>query len=136
MGPKELVNKVDKNVLHMIGDRPALEYFRKYIGDYDVFMNYCLAVFERDHDSFYVRSAPSSDPDKGTVILNGRVSEGAMVQIGTADKDGIVKSCADSLSRAPACYPGGRPAGALLFSCFMFHGTTFITLLFGEAGKG
>ncbi len=177
MGPKELVTLAKNNVLHTIADKPAVEYFRKYTGNYDLFMNYCLAVYEKDRDSFYVRTAPFSDAEKGTVTLNGRVPDGAMVQIGAADKDTLLESCGESLSRALAAYPGGRPAAALLFSCagrkmimgtqavrevqtvaprlpgipfagfycygefgplekggpYLFHGTTFVTLLLGAA---
>ncbi len=177
MGPKELVTLAEKNVLHTIADKPAVEYFRKYTGNYDLFMNYCLAVYEKDRDSFYVRTAPFSDAERGTVTLNGRVPEGSLVQIGAADKDTLVASCDESLSLALEAYPAGRPAAALLFSCagrkmimgtqavkelqtvaqrlpgipfagfycygefgplekghpYLFHGTTFVTLLLGAA---
>ncbi|MDT8902038.1 FIST signal transduction protein [Anaeroselena agilis] len=177
MGPKEPVTKAEDNVLYRIGDQPAVDYFHKYIGNYDLFMNYCLAVYEQDRDSFYVRSAPFSDVDRGTVTLNGRVSKGAMVQIGTADKNSVIRSCNESIRRALEAYPGARPAAALFFSCagrkmimgtqivqelqtvqrhlpdipfagfycygefgplekgspYLFHGTTFVTLLLGAA---
>jgi hypothetical protein len=180
MGPKEPVTLAKNNVLYTIADKPAVEYFRKYTGNYDLFMNYCLAVYEQDRDGFYVRTAPFSDAEKGTVTLNGRVPAGAMVQIGAADKDTLLQSCHDSLRMALDSYPGGRPAAALFFSCagrkmimgtqafqetktveaslpaipfagfycygefgplergdpYMFHGTTFITLLVGAAGEG
>lgn len=180
MGPKEPVTLAKKNVLYRIGDKPAFEYFQKYIGNYDLFLNYCLAVFEKGRDSFYVRSAPSSDARTGTVTLNGRVPEGSLVQIGTANRDTLVESCNASLRQALAAYPGGRPAGAIFFSCagrkmimgtqiareaqavqqqlpdtpfvgfygygefaplekgdpYMFHGTTFVTLLLGPAKEG
>jgi hypothetical protein len=178
MGPKEPVTVAANNVLLQIAGRPAAEYFRQYIGNYDLFMNYCLAVYEKDRESFYVRSAPFTDVATGSVTLNGRVPEGCLVQIGTADKNNIVLSCTESLRRALDSYPGGRPAAALLFSCagrkiimgtkiirevqsvqrhlpgvpfagfycygefgplergdpYMFHGTTFVTLLLGEKG--
>ncbi|MDR3560698.1 MAG: FIST N-terminal domain-containing protein [Negativicutes bacterium] len=177
LGPKVPVTKAKDNELYQLDGRPAVEYFRQYIGDYDLFMNYCLAVYEKDRASFYVRSAPASDLEKGSVKLNGRVPEGAMVQIGTADKKNIVQSCNESILSARSSYPGTSPAAALFFSCagrkmimgtqivqevqavqrhlpdipfsglycygefapvekgaqYMFHGTTFITLLLGSA---
>jgi hypothetical protein len=118
MSGKEEVTLVSKNVLYRIGDQPALDYFRRYIGDsYGLFMNYCLAVFEKGRNSFYVRSAPFIDEEKGSVTLNGVVPEGALVQIGTADKNTCVQSCENSLRMALDNYPGANPAAALVFSC-------------------
>ncbi len=118
MGGKVVVTSVNKNVLYRIGDQTALEYFRRYIGDkYNLFMNYCLAVYEEGKECFYVRSAPFSDPETGSVTLNGQVPEGALVQIGTADRDTVIDSCKESLSQALSAYPGTQPAAALIFSC-------------------
>ncbi len=117
IGGKEKITSSSKNVLHTVAHRPALEYFRHYAGDKnDLFMNYCLAIFEEGRDSFYVRSAPFSDPLNGTVTLNGVVAEGAYLQIGTADKAVCASSCEKSLSMALDRFPG-KPAAALHFSC-------------------
>lgn len=89
-----------------------------YVGDkYDLFMNYCLAIFEEGRKGFYVRSAPFYDVEAGSVTLNGAVPEGALIQIGTADKKICVESCAESLKTALDGYPGSKPAAALHFSC-------------------
>lgn len=118
MGGKEEVTVAEKNVLYKIGDQPAFDYFQRYIGeDYSLFMNYCLAVYEKDRDSFYVRSAPFHDKEAGTVTLNGIVPQGAFVQIGTADKDTCIESCQRSLKMALENYPGTKPEAALVFSC-------------------
>lgn len=118
MGGKELVTSSNKNILYTIGDKPALEYFQRYIGEsYSLFMNYCLAVYEKDRDSFYVRSAPYCDPQTGTVTLNGIVPQGTYVQIGTVDKNTCNDSCSQSLQMALQNYPGSKPSAAILFSC-------------------
>ena len=118
MGGKEVVTSVQKNVLYRIGDRPALEYFRRYIGnEHILFMNYCLAVYEEGREGFYVRSAPFCNEETGSVTLNGQVPEGALVQIGTADKETMLSSCAESIQRALETYAGREPTAALLFSC-------------------
>ena len=118
IGGRDKITSSSRNVLYTIGDKTALDYFRGYIGDnYDLFMNYCIAIFEEGRESFYVRSAPFCDPEAGTVTLNGVVSEGASLQIGTADKSACSESCLTSLRMARASYPGKKPAAALLFSC-------------------
>ena len=80
-------------------------------------MNYCLAIYEEGRKGFYVRSAPFCDPETGTVTLNGVISEGAYVQIGTADKNSCIDSCSNSIQMALDSYPGLKPAAALHFSC-------------------
>jgi hypothetical protein len=118
MGKKERVTSSNKNVLYRIGDEPALDYFRRYIGEsYDLFMNYCLAIFEEGRESFYVRSAPFCDPETGNVTLNGIVSENCWVQIGTVDKSTCIESCEKSLCMALDGYPGSKPTAAIHFSC-------------------
>lgn len=177
VGTQEPVTAARDNVVYRIGDKPALEYFRKYIGSVDLFINYCLAVY--DKDEFYLRSAPSADTEEGSVTLNSRIPEGAMVQIVAMDKETVVQSCYDSVSQAVESYSGEKPAAALVFSCagrkltmgtqvvkevqavrqylpdvpfagfycygefgpsekdgpYGFHGTTFVTLLLGQAGE-
>jgi small ligand-binding sensory domain FIST len=64
-----------------------------------------------------VRSAPFSDPKKGTVTLNGRVPQGAIVQIGSPDRKNLLHSCMDSVRTAMSAYHGNQPAAALFFSC-------------------
>lgn len=118
MGARELVTSSNKNVLYSIGDNPALEYFQRYIGSSHIlFMNYCLAVYEKDREGFYVRSAPFFDPDTGSVTLNGVVPEGSYVQLITADKKSCIDTCTRSIKTALDNYTGNKPAAALNFSC-------------------
>jgi hypothetical protein len=118
MGEKERITSSKKNVIYRIGGKPALDYFRRYIGDkHSLFLNYCLAIYEEGRESFYVRSAPFSDEQTGSVTLNGVVEKGAMVQIGTADRNSCEDSCAKSIRAAIESYLGGKPSAALFFSC-------------------
>ena len=74
MSRKEVVTSVQKNVLYRVGDQTAVDYFRSSIGiDHGLFMNYCLAVYENDRDSFYVRESPFFNLEDGSVTLNGAV---------------------------------------------------------------
>jgi hypothetical protein len=118
IGGKEKITLSKKNILYKIADKPALDYFRRYVGgDYDLFMNYCLAIYEEGAENFYVRSAPFSDPETGSITLNGMVTEGSYIQIGTADKSECTRSCLKSIHMAYENYPGTKPAAALHFSC-------------------
>ena len=116
LGQKMEVTEHKGNVLYKIGEMRAYDYFFKYIGDRDLFMNYCLAVFEDDSDNYFVLSAPISDPEKGSVTLNGILPPRAIVQIGTANKDVVLSSCEDSVGDSLGSF-SGTPELALFFSC-------------------
>ena len=118
MGGKSVVTSVKRNILYRIDNETAYDYFSRYVGaDAGLFMNYCLAVFEPGRDSFYVRSAPFTNKEDGTVTLNGVVPEGSLVQMGTADKDTCVESCETSIQTALSRYSGNKPAAVLFISC-------------------
>lgn len=117
LAPRLPVTESAGNVLRRIGDSTALEYFQKYTGKVDLFMNFCLGVYEPGRDTCYVLSAPGCDPATGSVTLNGPVPPDGQVQLGTADREVLEASCRESLRQALERYPGGRPAGALVFSC-------------------
>lgn len=118
MGGKERVTSAKGNVIYRIGGEPALDYFRRYIGEkHGLFVNYCIAIYEEGREDFYVRSAPFCDEKTGSVTLNGVVQEGAMLQIGTADRENCVDSCTESILAAVESYPGKNPCAALFFSC-------------------
>jgi hypothetical protein len=118
IGGRAKITSSDKNVLYTINDKPALDYFHHYIGhNHDMFMNYCMAIFEEGRESFYVRSAPFCDEQAGTVTLNGVIREGSYIQIGTADRDTCAGSCETSVRAALSGYPGKMPAAALSVSC-------------------
>jgi len=178
--PRQEVTAATANVLERIGETTALEYFQKYTGKADLFMNFCLGVYEQGRKTCYVLTAPACDTARGTVTLNGPVPQGCMVQLGTADQETLIQSCRESLNIALAGYPGDRPTAGLIFSCagrkmmlgtqvgqeteevrqalpgvpfagfycygefgplergdpFQFHGSTFVTLLFGPAAGG
>lgn len=117
IGAMKMVTKCEKNVLHEIDGKPAVDYFRKYIGKSDLFINCCLAIYEKQRKSFYVRSPLFTDGETGSVTLNGYVTEGSLVQIGSPDKETLVESCQASIKQAMEGYNGADPQAALLFSC-------------------
>jgi len=114
-GLREAVTYAEKNVVYKIGDKTACNYFRHYIGEYDLFMNYCLAVFPDGGDQFYVLSAPHSDAESGSVSLNEPLPDRAEVQIGTADRNIVSSFCRESIKNALAGYKGEKSAPPCFF---------------------
>jgi len=118
IGGKEKITSVNRNIIYGIGNGSALDYFEKYIGkDNDIFMNYCLAIYENDKENYYVRSAPFHNKEDRSVTLNGIVKEGSLIQLGTSDKATCMESCKESLEMALKNYPSMKPEAGLVFSC-------------------
>lgn len=115
---REPVTLAKNNMIYEIDGKPATEYFRRYIGNSDLYLNYCIAAYDTEGDRAYIRCSPSYDKEKGAVVLNGSIPEGASLEIGTANKATLIESCEESIQQALASYPGsGSPAAALFFSC-------------------
>ena len=102
IGEKGKVTRAEKNVVYKIDDKPALDYYKYYIGE-DIRVgvigeladpgSYPMAVYEDDGKSFYLRAPlfPYSDKDKGSVYFFSDVPEGATVQITHATRDKIIE---------------------------------------------
>ena len=117
IGRRGVVSRADGHVVHEIDGRPALEFYRHYLGDDSPSGDYPLAVFEPDGAGFFLRAPQRSDPETGRVAFFGDVPEGALVQLTTADRRNILARCDQAIAAAVADYPAKRPAAALFFSC-------------------
>jgi hypothetical protein len=117
IGAKEPVTLAQGNVLYRIGGQRAFDYCRRYVGEYDLFMDYGLVVFSEDSDRYHICGVPAADSRNGSVTLTAKVKEGAMVQIGMMDKNALIDSCRTSLRMAQETFAGSKIAAALLFSC-------------------
>ena len=102
-----------------IDDRPAIEFYERYVGLGQPPLGNPLAVYEDPASTvFYLRTPTSSDPATGLVGFFGPVPQGVTVQITTAGTEQIFEGTRASVSTALAAYPAGRtPEAALIYSC-------------------
>jgi hypothetical protein len=119
VGPRGIVTKVSELGVLEIDDRPAIEFYERYVGLGQPPLGNPLAVYEdAASPGFYLRTPTSSDPATGLVGFFGPVPEGATVQITTAGTDQIFDGARASVASALAAYPAGRtPDAALVYSC-------------------
>jgi hypothetical protein len=112
------VTKVEKNVVYEIDNRPALEFYHRYLGGLPPSAEYPLALFESDSDRYYMRAPIGiADPTLGSIHFFGDVPEQATVQITETTHDDILSASQLSTQQAIETYPGHTPLAALLFSC-------------------
>jgi hypothetical protein len=119
VGPRETVTKVADDGVLEIGDRPAIEFYERYLGLGRPAIANPLAVFEDPgSDRFYLRTPVDWDRDTGRVAFFGVVPERATVQLTVAATDEIFEGARASISDALHSFPAGRtPDAALIYSC-------------------
>ena len=121
MGEPGLVTRSAETVVHEIDGRPAIEFYRKRLGEQALpGPETPLAILDEHGAVECLRATGGDMVDKDTGAINylGDVREGAMVQITVADRGAILERCTESVSKAFADYPHGKThAAALFFSC-------------------
>ncbi|QYJ67558.1 FIST signal transduction protein [Flavobacterium litorale] len=93
-GPERIITKSDGNVLYEIDDQPALELYKKYLGDKveklaESTLFYPLNVIAPGRKDAVVRTILSIDTEKQAMIFADNVPENSRVQLMMASADGI-----------------------------------------------
>ncbi len=117
IGKKSQVTKVKQNILYEVDGKPALDFYRYYLGDLFPSLEYPLAVYEPDSHKFYLRAPNGYDSELGTINFLADIPEGSFVQITETTREAILNSSEVSMQNAMERYPGHKPAAALFFSC-------------------
>jgi hypothetical protein len=117
IGKKSIVTKSVGTTLYEIDGKPALEFYRRYLGDRPPTAENPLAVYTADSPLYYMRVPNSFDRETGAIYFLGDVPEQSTVQITDINRDDVINAAKTSFSNALAHYPGAKPQAALLFSC-------------------
>jgi hypothetical protein len=113
-------DRKDATILHEIDGRPALEFYRRFLGETAKPMpENALAVLDENGKIECLRSTdPTFVADSGAIRCFAEIPEGKMVRITVADRGNILDGCRASIKKAFAGYPHGKkPEAALFFSC-------------------
>jgi hypothetical protein len=120
VGEPGLVTRAEGTILHEIDGRPALEFYRRFLGETARPQpENSLAVLDQNGKVECLRSTvPTFVSDTDAINLLAEIPEGKMVRISVADRGNILDGCKASIKRAFADYPHGKkPEAALFFSC-------------------
>ncbi|MDY8134637.1 FIST signal transduction protein [Aquimarina sp. 2201CG5-10] len=120
-GPERIITKSDHNILYELDNQPALDLYKKYLGDKaselpQSALLYPLSVKSKNRTESIVRTVLSIDEESNTMILAGDVPEGSKVQLMMANIDNIT----DGASQAADIGMKDRsskPELAILVSC-------------------
>jgi len=117
IGKTSKVTKVNKNIVYEIDGKPALDFYHYYLSSLSPSMEYPLAVFTQDGESFYMRAPIAYDENIGSITFFADIPEQATIQISEADHEDILAASQASFMTALNNYPGRDPAAVLFFSC-------------------
>lgn len=118
VGERHAVTSCEGNVVHAVGDRSAVEFYRRYLGpSAHELPQFPLAVFEPDSDRYYLRDPLYFNDEDGSVTFVGTFPHGCEVMLAEAGRDEILEASAAASRKALADYPGASPELALVFSC-------------------
>ena len=119
IGENAKVTKSENNVVFEIDNKPAIEFYRSYLGEGDLNLlgEYPLAVYIENENGFYLRACITCDPQKGIMTFVGDVPEGATIQFTSATRDNIINAAKKSVDKAVEDFPGNKPDAAVCFSC-------------------
>jgi small ligand-binding sensory domain FIST len=129
LGREVTITAAERNVIHELAGRPALETIEQIITELDpreralVAAGLLIGIVidggkpEYQQGDFLVRGVLGADSKTGSLVVGATVREGQVVRLQARD----ARSADEDLRRALALYTeamaGDRPAGALLFSC-------------------
>ena len=117
------VTRAQSNVLYELDGEPALEIYRRYLGDYardlpGSALLFPFAMIDKDHsETGLIRTILGVDEAAGSITLAGEIVEGGYLQLMTASTDALVDG-AEAAATAMQHESGGDETYlALLVSC-------------------
>ena len=128
-GPELTITASEGHVIHELAGRPAIDKLRDVVAELPVSVQSLLAndllvgiVVDGDkpdylQGDFLVRGILGGDPDEGSLAVGTAVANGQVLRLHARDADSADRDLRASLEVQREALGGGRPAGALMFSC-------------------
>ena len=120
-GPERIVTKSENNILYELDGQPALDLYKKYLGDKakdlpGAALLYPLNVTSIDEKQSIVRSILNINEEENTVILAGDIKQNSKVQLMMTNVDNIANA-SERAARQALEYRKNKPELAILVSC-------------------
>ncbi|QXP60277.1 FIST signal transduction protein [Olleya sp. HaHaR_3_96] len=120
-GPERIVTKSKDNILYELDGQPALDLYKKYLGDKakdlpGAALLYPLNVTSTDEKQSIVRSILNINEEENAVVLAGDIKENSKVQLMMTNVDNIANASERAAKQALG-YRKNKPELAILVSC-------------------
>ncbi len=106
-GPERLITRSCANVLYELDGKPALDLYKKYLGDHarglpatGLFFPFCIRVSEKEEP--LVRTLLSIDEQEGSMTFAGDIPEKAYARLMKANLDRLIDGAVESADEI--CY--------------------------------
>jgi len=120
-GPERIVTKSESNVLFELDNQPALDLYKKYLGEKSnelpaTALLYPLNVKSENEEQPFVRTILNIDEEQNTMILAGDIPENSRVQLMMSNVDNLA-SASELAATQALTKRKSKPQLALLVSC-------------------
>jgi hypothetical protein len=120
-GPERVVTKSDANILYELDGKPALDLYKKYLGEKSkdlpgAALLYPLKVKSIDDKRSIVRTILNINEEENSMILAGDILENSKVQLMMTNVDSIVNAAEIGAEKALE-FRENKPDLAILVSC-------------------
>ena len=122
-GPARRVTRCDGNVLYELDGEPALEIYKRYLGEYarDLPASGLLfpfAMLDEDLSAVgLIRTILGVDEQQGSLTLAGEIQQSGYLKLTHASTDALVNGAESAARAAAAAASLPQPALAILVSC-------------------
>jgi len=120
-GPERIVTKSNANVLYELDNYPALDLYKKYLGEKSnelpaAALLYPLNVKKSKETQSFVRTILNINEAENTMTLAGDIPEGSKVQLMMTNVDNIANASENAAKKA-MIHRNNKPQLAILISC-------------------
>lgn len=122
-GPARKVTRCEGNVLYELDGAPALEVYKRYLGDYAKDLPasgllFPFAMLGGNHDEIgLIRTILGVSEDDGSLTLAGEIISDGYLKLMHASTDGLVGGAEAAAEAASAMHRDGADSLAVLVSC-------------------
>ncbi len=122
-GPARKVTRCDGNILHELEGEPALEIYRRYLGEHAKGLPasgllFPFAMLGEDHSAVgLIRTILGIDEASGSLILAGEIDPDGYLRLMHASTDKLVSGAESAADAAAAMLQGTGESVAILVSC-------------------
>ncbi len=121
-GPKRIITKAKANVLFELDGKPALELYKRYLGEHAAGLPatgllFPLSLERQPGDRAVVRTILSVDESAGSMTFAGDLPEGATVRLMKANFDRLVEGAAGAARDSTGVLESANSELGLLISC-------------------
>lgn len=122
-GPARKVTRCDGNILHELDGEPALEIYRRYLGEYASGLPasgllFPFAMLGEDHSAVgLIRTILGIDETTGSLVLAGEINPNGYLRLMHASTDKLVNGAESAAEAAAEMVQGSGDSLAILVSC-------------------